>query len=167
MLTVPGTSGSSGSTRRVIELCRRIWGGGSTMGPALYRCGRETTVEVPERTSELVRGLDPEAVERVPWRTLSGGAMTRGSVHGRLTSRVEPLANPTRLIGGGTMDSTLRTFRANLFAVWDHWVVQVPDASGVHALVMNPVDAEAVARRAIATMLEVDPGSFQVIVETA
>jgi predicted RNase H-like HicB family nuclease len=65
------------------------------------------------------------------------------------------------------MDRTLRVFRAKLFTVWDHWVVEVPDASGVHALVMQPGEAEEVARQAIATFLEVDPASFQVIVETA
>jgi predicted RNase H-like HicB family nuclease len=65
------------------------------------------------------------------------------------------------------MGRTRRTYHANLFAVWDHWVVEVPDASGVHALVTSVADAEETARQAIATVLEVDPRSFTVVVEPA
>ncbi len=59
------------------------------------------------------------------------------------------------------------TYHANLITVWDHWVVEVPDAGGVHAMVVDFVDAESVAREAIATMLEVDPESFRVIVQAS
>jgi len=65
------------------------------------------------------------------------------------------------------MDRTLRTFHAKLISVWDHWVVEVPEASGVHAMVLAPTDAEEAARQAIATVLGVDPASFQVVVEPA
>ncbi len=65
------------------------------------------------------------------------------------------------------MDRTLRTFHANLISIWDHWVVEVPEASGVHALVMTPTDAEEAARQAIATVLGMDPASFKVVVEPA
>ncbi len=58
-----------------------------------------------------------------------------------------------------------RTYHANLLSIWDHWVVEVPDAGGVHAMVLHIGEAEAVARRAIATFLEVDPGSFTVIIQ--
>jgi predicted RNase H-like HicB family nuclease len=57
------------------------------------------------------------------------------------------------------------TYHANLLPLWDHWVVEVPDAGGVHAMVLRFADAEHVAREAIATVLEVDPESFTVIVQ--
>ena len=59
------------------------------------------------------------------------------------------------------------TYHANLITVWDHWVVEVPDAGGVHAMVLDILEAESVARNAIATMLEVDPESFSVIVQAS
>ena len=61
----------------------------------------------------------------------------------------------------------LPTYHANLITVWDHWVVEVPDAGGVHALVVDLGEAESVARAAIATVLEVDPESFSVIVQAS
>ena len=96
-------------------------------------------------------------------------AMTRGSrVHGRHLEPRRATGEPDPSIGWGyPVDRTLRTFHARLIRVWDHWVVEVPDASGVHALVLTPMDAEETARQAIAMILGVDPGSFQVIVEPA
>jgi len=49
--------------------------------------------------------------------------------------------------------------------MWDHWVVQVPDAGDVHAIVLRLGEAQEVARDAIATLLEIDPESFEVIVQ--
>ena len=60
-----------------------------------------------------------------------------------------------------------RTYHANLVTIWDHWVVHVPEACGVHAMVLRITEAEDVARDAIATVLEVDPQSFTVVVHTA
>jgi len=65
------------------------------------------------------------------------------------------------------MDRTLRIFHARLLAVWDHWVIEVPDADGVHAMVSSPSEAEAAARRAIAMVLDVDPASFSIVIEPA
>ncbi len=58
-----------------------------------------------------------------------------------------------------------QVYHARLIALWDHWVVEVPDAGGVHSMVLNVADAEAVARAAIATVLDVDAESFTVIVQ--
>lgn len=57
-----------------------------------------------------------------------------------------------------------RTFHANLFSIWDHWVVEVPDAARVHMIVIDLADAEAVARDAIATVLGIEPNSFSVVI---
>lgn len=65
------------------------------------------------------------------------------------------------------MVSTVPTFHAYLVAVWDHWVVQVPDAGNVHAMVESVSDAEEVARQAIATVLGMDPLSIRVVIEPA
>ena len=59
-----------------------------------------------------------------------------------------------------------RTFRVNLIPVWDHWVVEIPDAGGVHAMISDIGDAESAARHAIATVLEVDPGQIRVVLST-
>ena len=58
-----------------------------------------------------------------------------------------------------------RTYHGNLLTMWDHWVVQVPDAGDVHAIVLRLGEAQEVARDAIATFLEIDPESFEVIVQ--
>lgn len=60
-----------------------------------------------------------------------------------------------------------KTHHANLITLWDHWVVEVPDAGGVHAISLRSLEAEEVARAAIATLLDVDPLSFKVIVQPA
>jgi len=78
----------------------------------------------------------------------------------------ELLANPTRHRCRCPMGRRRRpTYHANLLALWDHWVVEVPDAGGVHAIVFRIGEAEAVAREAIATVLDIDPTSFSVIVQ--
>ena len=61
---------------------------------------------------------------------------------------------------------SVRTYHANLLKLWDHWVVEVPDADGVHAMVVDVGDAESVARAAIAMVLEIDPESFRVIIQS-
>lgn len=62
--------------------------------------------------------------------------------------------------------SRRRTYRANLIAIWDSWVVEVPDAGGVHCLVLERADAERTAREAIATILGVDARNFDVVVDS-
>ena len=59
-----------------------------------------------------------------------------------------------------------KTYHANLLTLWDHWVVEVGDAGGVHAIVLQSTEAEEVARTAIATVLGVDPESFEVVVQS-
>ena len=59
-----------------------------------------------------------------------------------------------------------RTFRVNLITVWDHWVVEIPDAGGVHAMISDIGDAESVAVQAIATVLDVDPAQIRVVLPT-
>lgn len=59
-----------------------------------------------------------------------------------------------------------QTYRAKLIPVWDSWVVEVPDAGGVHCLVLARADAERTARDAIATMLDVDARTIDVLVES-
>ena len=56
------------------------------------------------------------------------------------------------------------TYHASLLPLWDHWVVVIPDAGGVHAIVFTIAEAERTAREAIATVLDVTPESFTVIV---
>ena len=59
-----------------------------------------------------------------------------------------------------------RTFNVNLIAVWDHWVVEIPDAGGVHTMISDLGDAESAARHAIATVLDVDPAQIRVVLST-
>ena len=81
---------------------------------------------------------------------------------------VEPLPNPTRSARGVSRGSSPahRTFRVNVITVWDHWVVEVPDASGVHAMISDIGDAESAALQAIATVLDVDPAQIRVVLST-
>lgn len=60
---------------------------------------------------------------------------------------------------------TTRVFHAHLLALWENFVVQVPEADGVHAMVTDEADAEDAARDAIATVLEIDPSGFTVVVD--
>jgi hypothetical protein len=57
------------------------------------------------------------------------------------------------------------TYRANLIALWEQWVVYVPDAAGVHCLLLSRADAERTARNAIATLLDIDPRTFDVTID--
>ena len=61
---------------------------------------------------------------------------------------------------------THRTFRVNVIAVWNHWVVEIPDAGGVHSMISDIGDAESAARRAIATVLDLDPDQIRVVLPT-
>lgn len=60
------------------------------------------------------------------------------------------------------MVRTRRTLRAFVFPFWEHWVVHVPAAEDVHALVLDVADAPDAARAAAATVLGVDPASISV-----
>lgn len=44
-----------------------------------------------------------------------------------------------------------------MFPAWEHWVVRVPEANDVHAIVMDRADAAEIARAAAALILEIDP----------
>lgn len=63
------------------------------------------------------------------------------------------------------MRPTRRVFHAYLLRVWEHWVVHVPDAHSVHAIVLDPSDAEGVARLAIGLVLDVDPANIRVVLD--
>ena len=78
---------------------------------------------------------------------------------------VEPLASPTRSVSMGSSPAH-RTFRVNVIAVWDHWVVEIPDAGGVHAMISDIGDAESAAVQAIATVFDVDPDQIRVVLPT-
>lgn len=56
------------------------------------------------------------------------------------------------------------TYHANVIAVWDHWVVQIPEADGAHCLVLDREDAERAARDAIAIVLGIEAETFEVVV---
>lgn len=64
------------------------------------------------------------------------------------------------------MGPSRRVFHAHLFPAWEHWVVQVPAADDVHAIVLDPADAERVAREAAALMLSVDPATIRIVMRT-
>lgn len=64
------------------------------------------------------------------------------------------------------MGPSRRVFHAHLFPVWEHWVVQVPAADDVHAIVLDPADAARVAQEAAALMLGVDPSTIRIVMRT-
>ena len=56
-----------------------------------------------------------------------------------------------------------RTFHASVLRAWEHTVVQVPDADGVHAIVPEGAAASDIARAAIALVLGLDPDDIAVV----
>lgn len=53
-------------------------------------------------------------------------------------------------------------FQATVVPAWEYWVVHVPDADNLHAIVLNPADAERVARDAISVLLGLDPETISI-----
>lgn len=56
-------------------------------------------------------------------------------------------------------------FQATLIPVWEYWVVFVPEAGGVHAIVLSLPDAERVARDAVGVVMGVDPARISISIE--
>lgn len=54
-------------------------------------------------------------------------------------------------------------YEINLIQVWDRWVVEVPEAGGVHVMIADIAEAEHAARTAIATFLGVSLENVEVI----
>ncbi len=54
-------------------------------------------------------------------------------------------------------------YEINLIPVWDRWVVEVPEAGGVHVMITDIGDAEHAARGAIATFLGIDLEDVEVV----
>lgn len=77
--------------------------------------------------------------------------------------RAEPLANPTRSSRGVAMRRSRRVLEAYLFPAWEQWVVHVPDADDVHAIVLDRAQAEEVATGAAALVLGVDRSAIRIV----
>ena len=80
--------------------------------------------------------------------------------------RIEPMADPARSSRGLPMPAKPAPFRAHLLPVAEYWVVHVPEAADVHALVLDVDQADGIARRAIATVLDIDPAEVEVEIDT-
>jgi len=55
--------------------------------------------------------------------------------------------------------------QATLIPAWEYWVVYVPEAGGVHAIVLSLPDAERVARDAVGVVIGVDPARISISIQ--